>query len=53
MAESERVIWRDMEEWSRSTMAVGTFSGSPSCIREMKNKAQPMGTTIIITKYTG
>ena len=50
MASSERVVWRDSDVWSRSTMAAGTFSGNPSLSSETKKKAKQTGTTAIPTK---
>ena len=51
VALSERVMERDMVEWSRSTTAVGTFSGSPSSIRSRKKKVISTGTSIMPAKY--
>ena len=47
---SERVMRRDIDEWSMSTMATGTLRGRPSCIRLRKKNAPATGTITIMKR---
>ncbi len=50
VASRERVMRRDREEWSMSTIPTGTFSGNPSFMRLRKKNVHPNGTTTIMKK---
>ena len=48
LALSERPMRRERVEWSMSTIATGTLSGNPSCMRLRKKNAHPSGTITIM-----